>query len=122
MGRNLKLKRNIRTLLLLTILTGLTALLVFRPYIFGRKLLAFTDIGSDTANLYLSQYISIVRKLRSGQLSLWDSTNGFGINLFQLNLTSPFLDVVYLVGYLKGTAAIPQALLWTYIADVPEPL
>lgn len=118
MGRNLKLKRNIRTLLLLTILTGLTALLVFRPYIFGRKLLAFTDIGSDTANLYLSQYISIVRKLRSGQLSLWDSTNGFGINLFQLNLTSPFLDVVYLVGYLKGTAAIPQALLWTYIAEI----
>ena len=118
MGQNLKLKRNIRTLLLLTILTGLTALLVFRPYIFGRKLLAFTDIGSDTANLYLSQYISIVRKLRSGQLSLWDSTNGFGINLFQLNLTSPFLDVVYLVGYLKGTAAIPQALLWTYIAEI----
>ncbi|MGN0256315.1 MAG: YfhO family protein [Chordicoccus sp.] len=118
MGRNLKLKRNIRTLLLLTILTGVTALIVFHSYIFGRKLLAFTDIGSDTANLYLSQYISIVRKMRTGRLALWDSTNGFGINLFQLNLTSPFLDVVYLVGYLKGTAAIPHALLWTYIAEI----
>lgn len=97
---------------------ALTELIVFREYIFGGKLLAFYDIGSDTAQQYLPNYTSIVNKLRAGDFSLWDSHNAFGINMFLLNLTNPVLDLVYLIGVLAGTEIIPYLMLPMYLAEI----
>ena len=59
------------TLLLLSLVTGATCMFVFREYIFGNRILAFYDIGSDTAEQYLSLYAMLIRKLQTGDLTLW---------------------------------------------------
>lgn len=107
-----------KTIGILLLLEVVTCLFVFRQYIFGDKLLAFTDIGSDTSGLYLSQYASIIRKIQTRDFSLWDPTNGFGINMNMLNMTNPALMMVYFLGAVLGTEHVPAMMLWVYLAEI----
>ena len=91
---------------------------VFNEYIFGNRLLAFHDIGSDTAEQYLSLYAMLIRKLQTGDLTLWGADNGFGINLNMLNMTNPALMLVYAIGAVIGTERMPYVLLWVYILEI----
>ncbi len=95
-----------------------TALVVFLDYIFGPRLFAFYDIGSDTAQQYLTHYMTIVRKLREGDLTLWDANNGFGVNMNMLNMTNPALVLLYLLGFIFGETAVPYLIVYIYILEI----
>ena len=94
--------RRVRLLVLAAL--AVTCLVVFRSYLFGQDVMVFNDIGSDTWQLYTMQYASIINHLREGTFSIWDFTNGFGINQFNLNLFDPSLMLVYGLGVVLGPA------------------
>ncbi len=100
---------------LLVFLVVLTACVAYHPYIFGRSVFLFTDIGSDTTEQYIMQYSSIVNHIRHGNFSLWDFTNGFGTSMYQLNLFHPLLWLLYLPGILFGPQVMPGCLIYVHI-------
>ena len=118
MNESFQLKLNKKTMLLLSAVIGATCILIFREYIFGNRILAFYDIGSDTAEQYLSLYAMLIRKLQSGDFSLWGADNGFGINLNMLNMTNPALMIVYFTGAIIGTERMPYILVWVYMLEI----
>ena len=118
MNETFQLKLNKMTMLLLSAVIGATCMFVFSEYIFGNRILAFYDIGSDTAEQYLSLYAMLIRKLQSGDLTLWGADNGFGINLNMLNMTNPALMIVYFVGAVIGTERMPYMLVWVYMLEI----
>ena len=93
-------------------------LLIFQSYIFGNETFVFGDIGSDTKQQYLMQYNTIVNHLRNGSFSLWDFNNGFGVNMFGLNLTDPFLMVLYLLGVVFGPEHLASYLVYFQIFKI----
>ena len=111
-------KTDKKTLLILTAAVGITCLLVFRHYLFGGRVLAFIDIGSDTAQQYLAQYAVIIRKLRTGDLSLWSQVYGFGGSLYMLNMFNPLLILLYGIGAVFGAEVLPGLLVWWYAAEI----
>ena len=117
-----KLKMNRKTILVLMVLIAVSLIIALKGCLFDNQIFGYLasgrDIGSDTGDLYLSQYISIVRKLRSGHFSLWDATNGFGVNMMMLSLTNPFLDLVYLGGVIAGPEAVPYLVLPVYMLEI----
>ena len=64
---------------------------MFQDYLLGDQLMIFNDIGSDTWQQYIMNYTAIVNDIRDGSFSLWDFSNGLGVNLFNFNLFDPFL-------------------------------
>lgn len=100
---------------ILTLLVLITAVIVYHKYVFGGYVFLFDDIGSDTKQQYIMHYNSIVNHLRNGDLSLWDSTNGFGTSMFQLSLFNPLLWIIYIVGLVFGNAAMAGCLVWVVI-------
>lgn len=93
-------------------------LLVFQSYLFGNETFVFGDIGSDTKQQYLMQYNTIVNHLRNGSFSLWDFNNGFGVNMFGLNLTDPFLMVLYLLGVVFGPEHLASYLVYFQVLKI----
>ncbi len=104
-------------LLLAAIITALGVLLL-RQYLFGNRVFMFSDIGSDTMYLYISQYNSIIRHLQHHDLSFWDFENGFGTNLFLYNMTNPLLMAVYLIGAFAGTEVVPYLMVYVYLLEL----
>ena len=111
-------KINKRTIGLLLLATGVTCVAVFFRYLFGNEVLAFEDIGSDTSQQYLMQYASIINKIRSGDWSLWNSSYGFGANMYMLNLFNPMLVILYAIGALFGFEVLPGLMVWWFIAEI----
>ena len=111
-------KRRRKTIGIYLFVEIVTCLFVFRQYIAGSRLFAFTDIASDTTHLYLPQYAAIIGKIRAHDFSLWDPNNGFGINMNMLNMTNPALMIVYLLGSVLGIKAVPFLMLWIYLAEI----
>lgn len=107
-----------KTRLLLLAALFVSCLLIFRKYIFGDRFYVFNDIGSDTWQLYTMQFTSIVNRLRAGNFALWDFTNGFGVNQFNLNLFDPSLMLLYGLGYLLGPQKLLSYLVWTEILKI----
>ena len=107
-----------RTIIVLLGLIAVTALIVFFEYIFGGRLFAFYDIGSDTSQQYLTHYMTIVRKLREGDLTLWDANNGFGVNMNMLNMTNPALMIIYVLGFFFGETSVPYLIVYVYILEI----
>ena len=112
------LQVNIWAVLILTAAVTATCLGVFREYVFGDRIMAFYDIGSDTIQQYVPQYSSIVNMLRHGTFALWNSSEGFGINMFFLNMGNPALVVLYALGYLFGTEQMTYLLVYLYIGEI----
>lgn len=89
---------------LLLFLMAVSSLIMFRDYLFGDQLMVFNDIGSDTWQQYIMNYTAIVNDIRDGSFSLWDFSNGMGVNLFNFNLFDPFLMLLYGLGVILGPA------------------
>ena len=104
MDKTKKRKQDLLTVFALVTMLGLSCLVIFKDYLLGNQLLVFNDIGSDTWQQYIMNYTSIVNHLRAGDFSLWDFSNGLGINMFNFNLFDPFLMLLYAFGVLKGPA------------------
>ena len=102
MSHRIKLTQSARQtgLLLLLLLGG--CVFIFHSYLFGNEVMVFSDVGSDTRQQYIMWYNGIVNMLRDGSFSLWNFRDGLGINTYSVNLTEPFLLLVYLIGTLFG--------------------
>ena len=107
-----------KTALVLSAAVLITCLIVFNEFIFGNRVFAFYDIGSDTSQQYLPQILTVVRKLRGGDISLWDAENGFGVNMNMLTITNPFFAVIYLTGAIFGEEAVFTSMIWLYVAEI----
>ncbi|MDO4649053.1 MAG: YfhO family protein [Eubacteriales bacterium] len=107
-----------QTRILLLFALCLASALVFREYLFGEKTLVFNDIGSDTYQLYTMQFASIINHLREGSFSIWDFTNGFGINQFNLNLFDPSEMLVFAMGYVLGSGRVLFYLVLVQILKI----
>lgn len=107
-----------QTRLLLLAALFFSCLFIFRSYLFGNLIMVFDDVGGDTWQQYTMQYASIVNHLRAGNFSLWDFTNGFGINLFSLSLFDPSLMLLYLIGVILGSAHMLYYLVWIQILKI----
>lgn len=104
-----------KTLLWLWLLILGGCLLVFHNYILGNETLVFGDVGSDTKNQYIMWYNSVVNHLREGTFSGWDFHNGFGVNVFIMNLTEPFAVLVHFLGVLLGPEQITRIMVYVHI-------
>ncbi len=89
---------------LLFLLMAFSSLIMFQDYLLGDQLMIFNDIGSDTWQQYIMNYTAIVNDIRDGSFSLWDFSNGLGVNLFNFNLFDPFLILLYGLGVILGSA------------------
>ena len=82
-------------LILLVLLTGIS---VFHPYLTFKKLYLFKDIGSDTLNIVLPQYLHISDYLRTEGIPKWSFNQGMGQNIFPFSLGLLFDVIPYLLG------------------------
>ncbi len=98
------LSKESKTKLLLLAALFFSCLIIFRDYLFGDQVMVYNDVGGDTWQQYTMYYASIVNHLRAGNFSLWDFTNGIGINLFSICQIDPSLILLYLVGVVLGPA------------------
>ncbi len=106
--------------LLVVLLLLMSAVFIYRRFIFGDELWVFVglDIGSDTVQQYLQHYHTIVNHIREGTFTFWDFNNGFGTNMFNLNMTAPALVVVYALGVLFGPEHIAWYLVYIQVAQI----
>ncbi|MDO4477820.1 MAG: YfhO family protein [Lachnospiraceae bacterium] len=109
---------NRKTILILLSAVFVTCLIAFSYYVFGNEVMAFEDIGSDTSQQYLTQYATIISKLRAGDWSMWNEFYGLGANMYMLNMFNPLLIILYAVGALFGFAALPKLIIWWYIGEI----
>lgn len=92
--------------------------ILFWNYLFGDEMMVFNDIGSDTWQQYTMHYAGIINHLRNGTFSFWDFTNGFGINLYSLNLFDPTLILLYAIGVVLGPAHMMIYISWVQVLRV----
>ncbi len=107
-----------KTLLILLLSIALACVFIFHNYLFGDKLMAFIDVGADTKEQYLMFYNNIANYLREGHLPAWDFYNGYGSTSFQMNLFSPFLWLLYLIGYFFGPQHIIGSIVYLIILEI----
>ena len=114
-------RQKIRTVLILEVLLFFSGLLIYSQFVFGDRFLVFgtfADVGSDTVQQYLMHYHSVVNHIRDGNVSFWDFNNGFGVNIFQMNLFDPTLILLYLIGLVRGANHIWGALVYVQILRI----
>lgn len=100
----------------LSLLIGGTAIYVFYPFLFERQIFLFSDVGSDTKNVYYPFFISIARKLEQGDFSLWDFSYGMGVNILtrQADVGSIFTYITCAL----GKRGIKYALVLVHILKI----
>ena len=108
----------LRSVLILEICIAAACLLIFRRFILRDDLLVYNGAGSDTRQQYIMWYTSIVNHLRSGSMSFWDFSNGFGGSMFNYYLFQPLLALVYAFCTLLGPARIPGMMVWLVVAEI----
>lgn len=113
----LKTKEQKTKFLLLAMLLA-SGLCIYWRYIFGDDLPVFNDSGNDTWQQYTMHYQTIVNHIRRGNFSWWDFTNGFGTNMFNLNLFDPSLILLYLLGVITGPEHMVYYLVWIQIGRI----
>ncbi len=97
-----------------------SAVFIYRRFLFGDELWVFVglDIGSDTVQQYLHHYSAIVNHIREGTFTFWDFNNGFGTNMFNLNMFDPALMVVYALGVFFGPEHMAWYLVYIQVAQI----
>lgn len=107
-----------KTKLLLLAALFVSGLCIYWRYIFGGDLPVFNDSGNDTWQQYTMHYQTIVNHIRRGSFSWWDFTNGFGTNMFNLNLFDPSLILLYLLGVITGPEHMVYYLVWIQLGRI----
>ena len=103
-------------ILLFTMLCG--CVWIFRDYLFGNKIMVFTDIGSDTLNAYIGHFCTVIGHIQNGTFTFYDLNFGLGTNLFCLNLFDPFFALTILIGLVLGTAHMLIYLVAVHILKI----
>lgn len=95
---------------------GFVCVGVFDQFLFGKKLLIFTDIGSDTLFSYYPFYYLLTNYLSNLQLPFWSFQLGIGTSVLTLYqfLYDPF-SVIY---YLGGVEYISRLIAWVFVIKI----
>ncbi len=114
------IKRTIKKhpVIFLLICIFVTAMAAYFHYTLKGSLFVLQDIGSDTKELYLPQYTSIVNHLRAHDFSFYDLTYGTGTSMYSLNLFHPVLMILYLLGYIFGPEHLASYLIVIHIISI----
>ena len=113
-----KIKREGLVIAVLFVALLASCLFIFRDYVFGDRVLMFNDVGGDTWQQYTMQYADVVNHLKNGTFTDWDFTNGLGINIFNYYMFHPFIWILYLLGFVKGTAHMLLFIVWVMILEI----
>lgn len=102
------------SVLSLFIIMFITAVVVYYPCLFQKQLFIYSDIGSDTENVYYPFFMSLARKISKGDFSMWDFTYGTGTNILtrQADVGSVFTWITCFFGmkYVKYLLVVIQIL------------
>lgn len=101
---------------MLLIMVMATAAVVYYPFLFQNQIFMYSDIGSDTQNVYYPFFISLFRKLTSGDFSMMDFSHGLGTSLLSRPADSASL-FTYLQ-FLLGAGGIKYALVYVHIFKI----
>ena len=83
---------------LLLFLILLVQLFVYSDFILFRRVYLFTDIASDSYNLFYPGYVHIANYLRAEGIPTWSFAEGMGENIFSGGIHNPFHLILYLIG------------------------
>jgi len=100
-------------LLLLIGVTIITSLILFKDFVFGNRLLIFTDIGSDTYYSYYRFYYFLTENIQNLELPFWSFQMGMGTNV--ITLYQFLYDPFSLIYYVVGSDNISSAIVYTFI-------
>ncbi len=92
----------------------LTGLVLYGDCIFGDKILAYSDWGSDTMHSYLPIYESFVQDIVSGNVVVYDFSNGFG-TAFAARMMLLFDPFVIIIAMLSAFFHLPIGFLLVYM-------
>jgi len=73
-------------------------LVLFGSFIFGSDLFLFTDIGSDTVNIYWPQFVEAARGFKEGTWITWSFHQGMGQSIYGENFNRIFRWPLYFAG------------------------
>lgn len=90
----------------------ITGLILYYPFIFGDKILAYAGWGYDTRHSYLPAYEFWHNRIAQGRFSMFDFTYGWGTNVFAViwALMDPFSGFPILVSLIAGVNFIGKTL------------
>lgn len=107
-------KCKISNYLKLSIYIFITTLILYSQYIFGDKVLAFTDFaGADSVQTYEPIYELFSSLIKTGSLSEFTFRYGFGTSIFSLTnwVANPFQMINVLYGIIFGEAHISESIV-----------
>jgi len=98
----------------LGIMMVVTSIIIYFPCLFLKQVFIYSDIGSDTENVYYPFFMSLSRKITNSDFSLWDFTYGTGTNILtrQADVASIFtwLTCIFGAKYIKYLLVVVQIL------------
>lgn len=107
----------VRTALIAFILL-FVGLLIYRDFIFGNKVLLYTDAGTDSVNIFYPNYILRSEYLRHEGIFSWSFQMGMGQNLFPFIGTLLVTPIVWLAKPLIAKALVYQHLFYILVSGV----
>ena len=95
---------------------SLVVLVVLGQFIFGKKLLLFNDIGSDTFYAYYAIYYFLTNYLSAFHLPLWsfNISTGSCVLIYFPFLYDPF-SIIYFLG---GVENLSRMLVWVFVLKI----
>ena len=108
---------NRHMLLIVTAVTSITAVVVYRKFLFGEATYLYSV--ADACVQYYPNYINLARILSEGQgLPLWTMSVGFGSVQSYEQLLYPLYLIPICVGSVFGSRALLLAFAWTHIVKI----
>ncbi len=83
-----------RPLLTLMLLVGVICFLLFKDFIFLKKIYLFKDIGSDTVNMYYPLLVNLSESMSNNGIPYWSFSQGLGQNVFPLWISDLFSNFI----------------------------
>ncbi len=117
---NLDLSHNFRfklpAVLVLLGAISLVVIGVLSEFLFGKKLLLFTDIGSDTFYSYYAAYYFFTSHISIFQMPFWSFNIGAGSSV--LILYQFLYDPFSIIFYLAGAENISSLIVWVFVFKI----
>ncbi|MDE2491967.1 MAG: YfhO family protein, partial [Elusimicrobia bacterium] len=96
------------------LLLAAVAFVVFRPFLLGREVYLFKDVGGDSLNIYYPNLRLLFGALARGRLPAWSFRQGLGQDLCPFSLNDPFLLILLPF----GRARLAAGLAWMEAAKL----
>ena len=97
-------------------LISATAVAVYHPFLFGREIFVYADIGGDTQNVYYPFFAALYRKLENADFSMMDFTHGLGTSI--LSRPADSASVFTYMQFILGAGGMKYALVYVHILKI----